>query len=324
VATGKGGTFRRAAPWLVSAAALAWVFGRTDWVKLLDATRQANLPLFLAIMVCDKAIFFLVWALVQAEAVRRFVVPVSRREVLAVRGGSELFRAVNNPLADAAFLLGLARLAGGKLESVIAASLVPFAAHLMVLLAQASAALFVLPGGPGAHRDVLAAVAAGWGLVGAGAALFLARPLRRVPVLARVGASLDRMRPSELLPFVGWFAGLAAFDVLIQGLGSIAFGVPIPWTALAARIPLLYLALAIPSVSNFGVREFAWAGLFADYAPQEALFAYAFATNSVFLLLNVLIGTAFLRRAFDLLSEVRSSARAHTLREPLLHDAIDP
>ena len=44
-------------------------------------------------------------ALLQAEAIRRFVVPVSRREVLAIRGGSELFRAVNNPLADAAFLV---------------------------------------------------------------------------------------------------------------------------------------------------------------------------------------------------------------------------
>jgi hypothetical protein len=316
--------FRRIAPWAISIAALAWVFGRTDWGRLVDATQGANLGLFLAVVVADKAVFFLVWALVQAEAIRRFVVPVARREVLAIRGGSELFRAVNNPLADAAFLLGVGRLSGGKLEAVVAAGVIPFATHLLVLLAQASFALPFLAGGPTANRDVFASVIAGWGMVALGAVLLRSATLRRHPIGARAVGWLEGVRVRALLPFFLWFAGLAAFDVLIQGFASQAFGIPIPWTALVARIPILYLALSIPSVGNFGVREATWAALFAEYGSQDALFAYAFATNTVFLLLNVVIGALFFRRAFELATEVRRAASSQKLPEPLLHDAIDP
>lgn len=308
---------------MVSAAALVWVFGRTEWQALVLATQGANVSLFLAVVVADKAVFFLVWALLQAEAIRRFVVPVSRREVLAVRGGSELFRAVNNPLADAAFLLGVGRLSGGKLEAVVAAGVIPFATHLLVLLSQASLALPFLAGGPAANRDVFATVIGGWALVALGA-LAVRGPLRRHRIGARAARWLDGVSVRRLLPFFGWFAALAAFDVVIQGLASRAFGIPIPWSSLVARIPLLYLALSIPSVGNFGVREFTWAALFQDHGDQDALFAYAFATNSVFLLLNVVLGAVFFRRAFELATEVRRSARSRELPEPLLHDAIDP
>lgn len=318
------GIFRRLTPWVVSLAALLWVFGRTDWRQLLAATDGANLPLFLAVVVADKAVFFVVWALLQAEAIRRFVVPVSRREVLAVRGGSELFRAVNNPLADAAFLLGVGRLTGGKLEAVFAAALIPFATHLLVLLGQASLALPFLPGGPEANRDVLLAVVAGWTFAALFALLVRSAAFRRHPVGARTAGWLEGVSVRALLPFFGWFAALGAFDVLIQGIASHAFGVPIPWMSLIARIPLLYLALSIPSVGNFGVREFTWASLFQDHGDQDALFAYAFATNAIFLILNVLIGVLFFRRAFQLAMEVRRSSRTQSLPEPLLRDAIDP
>jgi hypothetical protein len=130
---------------------------------------------------------------------------------------------------------------------------------------------------------------------------------------------LDRFPLREIRPFFFGFAALTIFDVVIQGLASRAFGVEIGWTALTARIPLLYLALVIPSLGNFGTRELAWAGLFAD-----ALIAYAFAVNSVFLVLNVLIGVIFLRRALELLARVR---RARKTGEPtperLLRDPID-
>lgn len=315
---------RHLVPWGISALALAWVFGRTDWSGLVEATREANLPVFLAVVVLDKAVFFLVFALLQAEAIRRFVMPVRRREVLAVRGASELFRAVTNPLADAAFLLGVGRLTGGRVRAVVAAGLIPFAVHLVVLLTQASLALPFLPGGPSANLDVAIAAAVGWGLVAAAALLFWTGPLRRSARLAGTLRWLDGLRPSALLPFFAWFAALAAFDVLIQGLASRSFGAPIPWLDLAARIPLLYFALSLPSVGNFGVREFTWAALFEPHAQEHALVAYAFATNGIFLLLNVLIGTLFVRRAIGLLVEVRRTARSQELPEPLLRDAIDP
>jgi hypothetical protein len=325
VGISKGGIVQRFLPWVVSAGALFWVFRGTDWRKLLAATESADLPLFIAITTIDKAVFFLVWAFVQAEAVRRFVVPVSRSAVLQIRGGSELFRTVSNPLADAAFLLGLGRLTGGRLDAVVAAAVIPFLGHLFVLLAQATLALPLLPGALADHRGVLTVVGTGWAGVLTGAVLLRSRSLRRLPGFSRVAAWLDRVPLRALLPFIGAFVALAAFDVLIQGLASRAFGIPLPWLDLIARIPILYIALTVPSVGNFGVREFVWAGLFEEHASRDALYAFAFSTNTIFLVLNVLIGVIFFRRALGLLTEVRRTRESgEEVPAPLLRDAIDP
>jgi len=321
----KGRIVQRILPWLVSAAALFWVFGSTDWRSLLERTREADLFVFVAITMLDKAVFFLVWAFLQAEAIRRFVVPVSRLAVLQIRGGSELFRTVSNPLADAAFLLGVGRLTGGRLDAVVAAAVIPFLSHLLVLLAQATLALPLLPGAVTEHRGVLMVVGTGWAIIGVAIVVLRSQTLRRLPGFSRAAAWLDQVPLRALAPFVGAFAALAAFDVLIQGLASRAFGIPLPWLELIARIPILYLALTVPSVGNFGVREAVWTGLFEDFAPHDALTAFAFATNTIFLVLNVAIGVFFLRRAMSLLTVVRKTRKAgEEIPEPLLRDAIDP
>ena len=67
------------------------------------ATQNANMPLFVVITIADKMLFFLVWGIIQAIAIQRFVEHVPVRKVLAVKGGSELVRTVNNSLADAVF-----------------------------------------------------------------------------------------------------------------------------------------------------------------------------------------------------------------------------
>jgi len=183
----------------------------------------------------------------------------------------------------------------------------------------------LLPGSPDENRGVLAVVATGWTIIGVAVLVLRSRSLRRLPGLSRAAEWLDQVPLRSLAPFVAAFAALAAFDVLIQGLASRAFGVPLPWLDLVARIPILYLALMVPSVGNFGVREFVWAGLFENHASRDALFAFAFATNTIFLILNVAIGVLFFRRALSLLTVVRRTREAgEELPEPLLRDAIDP
>lgn len=317
---------RRILPWAISVVTLVYVFGyATDWRALVAATRGANLPVFVFLTLIDKVVFFFVWAVLQAEAIRRFVAPVSRRSIIAIRGASELLRAVSNPLADAAFLVGVARLTAGRLDAVLIVALIPLVTHLVVLLAQATLSLALLDGGFEENGVIMVTAGLGWGLVGASALALRLKPVARLPGLQRIVQWLEQVQVARLLPFFATFIALAAFDVLIQGLASRAFGVPIPWVELVARIPLLYLALAIPSVGNFGVREFAWAGLFQHTAPVDSLYAFAFSTNTIFLLLNVAIGALFLRRAMDLVAEMRRTRqRGEPVPEPLVHDAMDP
>lgn len=314
-------------PWIVSAGLLFYVFNvATDWERLRAATERANLPLFLAYTTADRAAFFVVWALLQAAALRRFVAHVPVHSIIAIRGGSELLRAVSNPLSDGAFFLGLRELTGGRLEAVLAAALVPAICHFLVLALQVTVTLPFLPGSFDSNRDVFIAAGITWFVV-----LVLAIGVRisatgstLIPGAKRVRNWLKRFPLREIRPFFFGFLAFTIFDVVIQGLASRAFGVDIAWTALAARIPLLYLALVTPSLGNFGTRELAWAGLFSEFGERDALIAYAFAVNSVFLILNVLIGTLFIKRALELVGEVRRARKAgEPTPAPLLRDPAD-
>ena len=91
-----------------------------------------------------------------------------------------------------------------------------------------------------------------------------------------------------------------------------------------ARIPILYLAISLPSLGNFGIREIAWSNLFEDYGTREELIAFALWTNTVFLLMHVGIGVLFVRRAIELTREVRAARKqGDTVPEPFLREGAD-
>ena len=315
-------------PWAISLGLLAYAFGwATDWQRLLEATRQADLPWFLAYAAIDRLAFFVVWTLLSAIALRRFVTPVPIPSVFAVRGGSELGRVISNPLADGAFVLGILQLAGGRLDAIIAAALIPAIAHIAVMLLQMTLALPFLDGGPGLNRDVYVATAILWAV--AGALLALAHRIRQGRIalaeLEPLQRWLQRFPSRAILPFIGGFGLLAIFDVQIQWLASRAFGTPIEWTSLLARLPLVYFSFTIPTLGNFGTREVAWATLFADFGERDALIAYAFSVNVIFMVLNGLLGLIFLRSALALIREVRETRRAGgKIPHPFFPDPTDP
>ncbi|HVP30208.1 MAG TPA: hypothetical protein VMW35_13725 [Myxococcota bacterium] len=313
-------------PWIISLAALIYVFGfATDWRALAAATRTADLPVFLAVTIVDKLIFFLAWGLLQAECMRRFAGPVRRREVIALRGGSELVRAANASLGDAAFLLGVSRLVPGRLATVVAAGTVPLLCHVLVLVGQASLALPFLDGGYAANRDVVIGVAAGWTVVVGAALMVRVGPRLGSVVGMRMAAWLERMDLRAFWPIVASFAGLGLVDITVQKWTTASFGLAIPWSALVARIPILYAVMTVPSLGNFGTRELAWAHFFGEFGDRDRLVAYAFATNASFLVMNVVIGVCFLPRALELVAEVRRAREAGApVDGPLLVDRSDP
>jgi hypothetical protein len=317
---------RHLVPWLVSGLALVWVFGfKTDWKALLAATSHADVPRFVAIQAADKLVFFTAWALVQAAAIRAFVLPIPVRSVISIRGGAELVRAVHNSLGDGLFLVGISRLARGRTTEILAATTLPFACHFVVLLSQATLSLLLSGAGSAGNRDVAWSVGIGWVVLAVG--LVGLRTRRSFGWLSGsgLGALLDRMSWRRLLPFFGALICMAGLDVLIQGLAVRSFGLSIPWLALAARIPLLYAALSLPSFGSFGTRELGWAAAFSGFAPHDALIAYAFATNAIFLVMNIVVGGLFLPRAIELVAQLRrAESRGEAVPEPLLHDAVDP
>jgi hypothetical protein len=322
--------WRSVLPWLVSAALLFYVFGyATNWDRLISELEHADAPRFLLFAAADRLAFFTAWAFLSGSALRRFVANVPITSVLAIRGGSELARAVSNPLADAAYAIGLMQLCGGRLDAVIASALIPGICHFFVMVVQMTIALPLQR--EGADESVVTSVAITaavmWTLLAAGAASFVLVKAGRLRSkrLAVIAAWLERFPPRQIAPFLVGFAALAMFDVQIQWLASRAFGVSLDWSALAARLPLVYLSFVIPTLGNFGTRELTWAALFGEFGDRDALIAYAFSVNAIFLVINVLLGVVFLSRALQLLAAVRRARRdGESIPGPLLRDPTDP
>jgi len=320
----RDGRWRHVAPWVVSAALLAYAFGwATDWSRLGQALADADVPLLLLCATADRLAFFGIWSWLWAAALRRFVAEVPVSAVFAVRGGSELLRTVSNPLSDAAFFLGLVRLAGGRFEAVVSAAIVPTVTHVVVMVLQMT---LMLPFLRDDRHDVLVGTAVAWAVLlgGATAAGLAARGVLRWRGAAAMRTWLERFPLRTLWPFWIGFTALAVFDVLIQGLASRAFGVPIGWVELAARLPLVYFSFLIPTLGNFGTRELAWAALFSEFGTRDALVAYAFSVNAIFLVLNLALGIVFLPRALELAAAVRRARRTgEPIARPALHDPTD-
>jgi hypothetical protein len=317
---------RHVLPLAISGTALIYVFGYAiDWQSIPEATERANMPLFISITILDKVIFFLVWCLVQASMIRRFLAPVPRRQIIAVKGGAELARALNNSVSDAAFFLGIWQLCRVPLQAVVAVTTLPFAVHFLVLLLQASLSLAFVPREQVQFAAMVGAVVFGWTVVGG---FLIARRLGAVDRLydaMRLDALKDRVNLRDLVPYFWVFAAFALADIVIQGRATRAFGNPLDWAALSAGIPVLYLAMLLPSFGNFGTREIVWANMFHGYGGESSLYAFALWTNSIFLIMHVLIGVLFLKRALTLLSELRRSPLdAESIRHPILRDALDP
>ena len=296
-----------------------------DWEAIPEATQRANMPLFIGITVLDKIVFFLVWALVQASMVRRFLASVPRRQIIAVKGGAELARALNNSISDAAFFLGVWQLCRVPLQSVVAVATLPFLAHFLVLLIQGTLVLPFVPRDLVQFSAITSAVGFGWLIV---VAFAIAHRLGAVDLLFRL-FRLDfldgRVSLRDLLPYLWVFGTFAVADVAIQGFASRAFGNSIDWMALTAGIPVLYLMMLVPSFGNFGTREIIWAKLFHGYGSGASLYAFALWTNLIFLVMHVLIGVLFLKRSLTLLNDLRHTrGEMASVRSPILRDAMNP
>jgi hypothetical protein len=318
--------YRHILPLVISGGALIYVFGYAiDWEAIPAATERANMPLFIAITILDKVVFFLVWCLVQASMVRRFLAPVPTRQIIAVKGGAELARALNNSVSDAAFFLGIWQLCRAPLQAVVAVSTLPFLAHFFILLLQGSIALFFVPHDLVQFPAVAGVVAFGWLLVGGFAVARALGAVDRLFVFLRLDWLEGRVKLRDLVPYLAIFVAFAAADVVIQGMASRAFGNPIDWSALVAGIPVLYFMMMLPSFGNFGTREIVWANVFHGYGDEVSLYTFALWTNVIFLIMHVLIGVMFLNRAVSLFADLRRT-RSHvdSVRHPILRDALDP
>ncbi len=218
------------------------------------------------------------------------------RDVARGRAGTAVVMSIHYSLSSGGYAVWLARRTGAGGRATVGAASYQLLSDLgaVCLLALPAALLGadMLPEGVGAS----AAVLSGAGFVGSSLLLLLAP--RVAPRRWRESRALAAWRR---VPVGVWAASTAlrAATIAINIAGTWgaarAFGLEVPFEALAAGLPITYLVGALPiNVLGLGAVQATWVVLFEAHAPGARILAFQFAYQLLGALALLLRGLPFL------------------------------
>ena len=292
-------TRRRTLSLVVTVAVFLLLMRRVPAAALVSALRDANLPLFLALMV-PNTLFYFAWdTLVLAVVIRWFHGEVRYRDLLPVRAASYVVGFFNTNLGRGAMAAYLARTL--RTPFLELGSTVLF----LVLTEYTQLVIWGLLGLAGVGAEVsrsLLAVAGGvvvfWAVV-----RWLLAP--RDWSLAR---TFRLATPSRYAQIVLLRAPMFLVSLVTHYFGAHAFGIHIPFLQMLTFLPVIFMIAALPvTVGHLGTTQAAWIFFFGSYAAAPRLLAFSLAAHLVFTTTRALLGVLWLPSAyFDLVPRQRS------------------
>ena len=94
-------------------------------------------------------------------------------------------------------------------------------------------------------------------------------------------------------------APLFFVSLCLHYVAARAFGLSIPFVALVAFLPVIFMIAALPiTVARLGTTQAAWVFFFSAYADAPTLLAFSLAAHLTFVVTRALLGVAFLPRAY--------------------------
>ena len=232
--------------------------------------------------------------------------------VLRGRAGTSILMSLGYVFSSGGYGLWLARRSGAGAAVSVGALGATMLADLCSVFACALAA--VLAGGDGLPpeaRTALVILATG-GVAGTAlAALLGPRLLPGRLRRSRLASAWRRVPPGAWLVSVALRAATVALNIAGTWAAARTFGLDIPAGAMAVGLPIVYLAGAVPvSVGGLGPVQAVWVALFARWAPEPAILAFAFLYQLVSIAFMVLRGLPFLPGVLRDLEDGRGQAPA--------------
>jgi uncharacterized membrane protein YbhN (UPF0104 family) len=292
---------RRTLSIVLTVAVFALLMRRVPAAALASALRDANLPLFLAMMV-PNTVFYFAWdTLVLTVVIRWFHGEVRYRDLLPVRAASYVVGFFNTNLGRGAMAAYLARTLHTPFLEL--GSTVLF----LVLTEYTQLVIWGLLGLAGVGADVsrsLLAVAAGvvvfWAVV-----RWLLAP--RDWSLAR---TFRLATPSRYAQIVLLRAPMFLVSLVVHYFGAHAFGIHIPFLQMLTFLPVIFMIAALPvTVGHLGTTQAAWIFFFGSYAAAPRLLAFSLAAHLVFTTTRALAGVALLPAAWIDLTETADAGK---------------
>jgi uncharacterized membrane protein YbhN (UPF0104 family) len=281
---------RRILSIVLTVAVFALLMRRVPAAALASALRDANLPLFLALMV-PNTLFYFAWdTLVLTVVIRWFHGEVRYRDLLPVRAASYVVGFFNTNLGRGAMAAYLARTL--RTPFLELGSTVLF----LVLTEYTQLVIWGLLGLAGVGADVsrsLLAVAAGvvvfWAVI-----RWLLAP--RDWSLAR---TFRLATPSRYAQIVLLRAPMFVVSLVVHYFGAHAFGIHIPFLQMLTFLPVIFMIAALPvTVGHLGTTQAAWIFFFGSYAAAPRLLAFSLAAHLVFTTTRAIAGVVWLPAAW--------------------------
>jgi hypothetical protein len=286
----------RIAAWVVTTAALGWLFWKTPVTEVLSALKQAapwTIPAVLAavalIYVADS---FAIW-----KTFGWFLAKLPFRDVMLVRGATYLLAAINYSVGQGAIVYFVHRARGVPVLRGVATVLLIMGTNLLVLLMLVTVGL-----GLGGARPpgLLTVVGVAWAGLAVYIAIVIAKPrflasrpvfdvLLSAGLVGHLKAMLVRL-PHIIALMIFQLVGLAGLGVIIP-LG----------TALAALPVVMFIAVLPISVQGLGTTQAAMVLFFAPFVPagthdpRAVILAASLGAQAIALGFQVLTGFLCLR-----------------------------
>ena len=304
-------------PWVITLAIFVFIFRRVPIPELLEALQQARLLPYLALMAPYSMIYCLVDAFVLTQAITWFNRPVRYARILPVRAAAYILSLLNPGLGQGGTAFYIHRREGipffDMAGSIVFLVVIEFGqlalyAAIGIFIVQPELAAVFAP----FYAIFIAVFAIGLAYIRNG----LGPAVRAVQALSRLsgrGMNLARLagRPKAHILRALQIAGLRHYllallykapnfflAILVHYLAVQQFGLQIPFLALLAFLPVVFLAASLPiTVAHLGTSQAAWLFFFAAYGTEARLLAYSLVAHFTFMMLNSLIGLCFLRQA---------------------------
>jgi len=281
--------WRRAAALALTVAIFALILRRVPLAWLEQALADADLRLFLPLMIANTLFYFAWDTLVLAAVVGWFHGGVPYRELLAVRAASYVVGFFNTNLgrgALAAYLSRRLRAPFLELGSTVLFLVLTEYTQLVIwsmfgllgLRAEVSRSLVMVAIG----------VAACWLVV-----RWLLAP--RAWSVARTFRLATARRYAEIVILR---APMFFVSLCLHYYAAHAFGIRIPFAQMLTFLPVIFMIAALPiTVAHLGTTQAAWVFFFGQYATAPQLLAFSLAAHLVFTATRALAGAAWLPSA---------------------------
>ncbi len=320
----------RLLPWLITAGIFAIIFTRIPISSVIAALSEVRFAPYLALMLPYSLFYCLVDTFVLTRVVHWFHQPVPYRRLLPIRASSYILSLLISGLGQGGLAFYVHRREGipflalvgtmvflGVLEFIQLAlyasmGIVAFYPHLvpafaplyLILIAVIGLGLFLIRRGAGPLQNLLLWLPEAaktrlsqWFQQQQDTGLFTT--FRQVRV-RHAALTLLYKAPNFLMA------------VIVQQAALQLFGVEVPLARLFTMLPIVFLAASVPgTVAHLGTSQAAWLYVFAGYGTEPQILAYSLVAHVTFMVLNSLIGLAFIPFAIKGLRDV-SESTGHT------------